>query len=144
MTFYDYRWAAGHGVVLASLVNVETDLYPYTKPRQIAPTSQPLELFPVRAITLDGAERGEGTLTHAWTFKALPWSAYTHILDTYFTVSGMVVASRAMTIYTRDPKMGYARYNAYALLPKQGDQLRFRQSLALDLVIRFSGLVKLA
>lgn len=141
---YPYAWAVGHDVPLENLILFEEDLYAITKPRRLAPTSQPLELFPIRVATLDGVERGEGNLTCVWEIRALPWAAYLHILDTKFTVSGTNIVSRPMTLYTRNDRMSFARYNATALRPLRGQQYSYRRQYVVDLLLRFNDLVELA
>lgn len=143
MATYNYAWAVGYNVPLLSLDNLETLLYPYTQPRTLAPTSQPLELFPVRVTTLDGAERGEGMVSTTWVFGALPLDAYLFLMDTYFKLVTVPVVSRAVTIYTRNERFGYSRYNAQALRPQLGEQYTFRRQRVFDLQIRFNFMVAL-
>jgi hypothetical protein len=143
MPIYDYRIANNWDISLGSLANVETMLKPYTGNRSIAPVSQFLEPFPIRERTLDGVERGEGTLSIVWTFRALPLAAFQYLIDTFFTVSGAQVASRQVTIYTRNHKFQYARYNANVQRPVVGAEYSHRKGFVVDITIRFDGLVAL-
>ena len=141
MAIYDYRWAIGSNVALSSLINVENDLLPYTRGVLIAPTTQPVNPFPIRNIALSGLVRGEGAITHTWTFSALPIAALDYILDTYLTVNNALVVSRAMTIYTRRHDRGaYNRYNCYLTLPAGGVDYQFRRGYALNLNLTFTRL----
>ena len=141
MPVYDYRWALGSNVALSSLTNVETDLLPYTHGITVAPTSQPVNPFPVRNVALSGVMRGEGTITHQWVFSVLPIAALDYILDTYLTVGGALVVSRAMTIYTRrHDRLTYNRYNCNLTLPAGGVDYQFKRGYVLNLTLTFTRL----
>ena len=141
MSFYDYRIAVGSSVALASLTNVETLLWPYTKPLAIAPRSQPVNLYPIRTALGSGRERGDGTINHAWEFTALKQAAVGYLLHTYLFASGI---STAVTIYTRLHSTGaYARYNAYANLPVPGQDMEYIRQGIFRMTLRFSDLVAL-
>lgn len=117
MPLYLYAWANGHNVVLASLANVEDYLWPYTRPRRIAPRSQPLDLFPVETQLMSGRVRGDGFLDHDWEMT-LPTDAYAFILNDKF--SGGSVKSVEQTVYTRRHDLNtYARANCYLVQPSQ-------------------------
>lgn len=117
MTLYDYRWANGFNIALINLSNVEDDLYPYTKPRRIAPRSQPVDPFPVETRLMNQRVRGDGEISHAWEI-VLPAKAYHYILTEKF--SGGTVKSVEQTIYTRRHDLEtYARYNCYLVQPSR-------------------------
>lgn len=142
MSFYDYRIAVGSSVALASLTNIETLLWPYTKPMAIAPRSQPVNAFPVRTTLGSGRVRGDGTITHQWEFTAIKQAAVNYLLNTLLFSGGAV--STAVTIYTRDhAAASYVRYNAFAVLPLPGQDIEYIRSGVLRMVIRFSDLVAL-
>lgn len=141
MAYYDYRIAVGSSVALASLSNIETLLWPYTRPLSIAPRSQPVNLYPVRTILGSGRERGDGMITHAWEFTALKQAAVGYLLHTYLFASSV---STAVTIYTRLHSTGaYARYNAYAVLPAPGQDMEYIRAGVFRLTLRFNDLVAL-
>lgn len=142
MANYDYRIAVGSSVALGSLVNVETLLWPYTKPRMIAPRSQMPDMFPVRTTLGSGRVRGDGSVQAAWEFSALPKAAVDYLMM-YLWSSGTAV-STAVTIYTRQHELDqYTRFNAYAVLPVPGQDLEYLRQGVLRMVVRFSDLVAL-
>jgi hypothetical protein len=138
---YDYRIAVGSSVALASLTNVETLLWPYTKPLAIAPRSQPVDLYPVRTTLGSGRVRGDGTINHTWEFTGIKQAAVQYLLHTLLFSSGV---STAVTIYTRLHSTGaYARYNCYAILPVPGQDLEYVRQGVYRMALRFSDLVAL-
>lgn len=142
MSFYDYRIAVGSSVALASLSNIEDVLYGVTRPRRIAPRSQPVNAYPVRTILGSGKERGDGTINHAWEFTAIPVTAVNYLLNVYLFSGGAV--STAVTIYTRVHSANtYARYNAWAVLPAPGSDLEYLRGNVCRLTLRFNDMVAL-
>ena len=120
---YEYAIAAGWGVALAALNNIETHigqqnrkdiggrLYP------LSISSLILDLFPVRTVLQSGRERGDGFINHEWNLRLVTYGAR-YLLFTYLT--NMTVVSKQVTIYTRRHINGdYARYNAYLVLPSR-------------------------
>jgi hypothetical protein len=141
MPYYDYRIAVGSSVALASLMNVETLLFPYTRPLQIAPRTQPVDLYPIRTTLGSGRVRGDGTINHVWEWTGIKQVAVQYFLHTYLFSSGV---STAVTIYTRLHSTGaYARYNAYAILPAPGPDLEYIRQGIYRMTLRFSDLVAL-
>jgi hypothetical protein len=147
MAYYDYRWGAGHGLALASLKNVENELYPYNKRSAggasfpVGIVSQPVDRFPVRTALASGEERGDGFVTHAWDLK-LTKLAVKYILDTY--LSSGAVMSVPVTIYTRRHELdAYARYSCYLILPQPGADLEYMRQGVFRLRLRFRHLVAL-
>lgn len=132
-----YKWAIGWDIALVDLINVSDDLYPYTRPRRFAPTAQPIEPLPVRAVPLSGGELGEGTLTGAWELTGVSVAGFAWLITNKWTVGGLRVASRKMTIYTPNDVMAFTRYNVYAMKPIAGREYRHRQDMILDILIRF-------
>lgn len=142
MPFYSYSIAVGSSVALASLSNIEDVLLPYTRPLRIAPRSQPVNAYPVRTVLGSGRERGDGLVTHAWEFTAIPVAAVDYLM-TYLFSSGTVV-STACTIYTRRHDLDdYARFNAQVILPVPGQDLEYLRQGVFRLVLRFNDLVAL-
>lgn len=136
-----FKWAAGLNQPTGSLTLVEEDLFAYTKPLQLHPNSQPVEPYPVRRLTLDGYERGDGALAAMWEFASLPLSALYYIFDTYLTTSGTLMDSAGMTIETlKRADDTYARYNGYLALPKLGDDYKIDGNRAVDVRLRYNGL----
>lgn len=130
-----HAWAPGHGVALASLINVSNQLFqhnyraPGSARRNIVITAPPVDAFPVRNIQGDGTERGDGMITHEW-FITLSGYAFEYVIDTY--LGGGATVSTAMTIYTRDYQQNtFKRYNAYLVLPsaRRGDIEYMRQNM---------------
>lgn len=120
---YDYRIAAGHGVALASLNNIETHIGQQNRKTAdgklfaVGISSPVLDTFPVRTPLLSGRERGDGNINHEWNLQLVTYGAR-YLLFTYLT--NMTVVSSAVTIYTRRHINGdYARYNAYLILPSR-------------------------
>lgn len=142
MPFYSYSIAVGSSVALASLSNIEDVLLPYTRPLRIAPRSQPVNAYPVRTVLGSGRERGDGLVTHAWEFTAIPVAAVDYLM-TYLFSSGTVV-STACTIYTRRHDLDdYARFNAQVILPVPGQDLEHLRGGKIRLTLRFNDLVAL-
>lgn len=135
---YDYRWAINHNVALGSLVNVEEDLFPYTKPKRIAPKTLPVNEFPVRDRVQAGYELGDGFIDHDWTM-VLPETAVEYVVETKFVLT--TVTYKAVTIYTRrHHRRDYARYNAYITLPVPGRDLEPLPNGLFRVVWRFTDL----
>lgn len=141
MPYYAYAWAAGWGVALASLANVETDLHPYTQLLNLAPKSQPVDPYPVRTILASGRERGDGRIDHAWEMT-LPTDALEYVIETKFALTS--VASVKVTINTRRHEMDdYARYNAWLSLPQSGVDMVYLRRGVLRVTFRFTALLAL-
>jgi hypothetical protein len=142
MGIYDYRIAVGSSVALASLVNVETLIWPYTKPRTIAPRSQIPDLYSIRTTLGSGRVRGDGSAQAAWEFTAIPVAAVDYLMT--YLWSGGTAISTAVTIYTRQHELDqYTRFNAYAVLPVPGQDIEYIRQGVLRMVIRFNDLVAL-
>lgn len=138
MPVFQFAWATGWDVPLVSLSNVEDDLRPYAQLRVIAPQATLVESLPVRAIALSGEEQGEGTLVFQWRFSGMPKAAFQYILSSKYTVGGVLVASRMMTVYTRADDLTFVRYNVYAAKPIAGREYTLRQGkTVVDTLIRF-------
>lgn len=137
-----YAWANGHGVALAALKQVETDLWPYTHPVLLAPKARPLNLYPVRSALASGGERGDGFIRYAWGFDAMPIAAFDYILDTYYNGGTGVQHSLTLNV-RRHERLSYARCNAYAFLPNEGDDYTYDRRLVRDLRLRFTVLTLL-
>lgn len=150
MTFpplYSYAWAAGSGVALVSLRNVETDIGARNRRsatdaiRRVAIQSQPVNAFPLRTPMDDGSERGDGLIQHQWTMVLCKFGVK-YVLDTYLS-SGAAV-SAAMTIYTRRHELdSYVRYNAYLILPNPGQDIEYIRHGVFRVTWRFTNLVAL-
>ncbi len=142
MPFYSYSIAVGSSVALASLSNIEDLIWPYTKPRRIAPRSLIPDMYPVRTALGSGRVRGDGSVQAAWEFSALPKAAVDYLM-TYLWSSGTAV-STAVTLYTRQHELDqYTRFNAYAVLPVPGQDIEYLRQGVLRMVIRFNDLVAL-
>jgi len=142
---YDYRIAAGHGVALASLNNIETHIgqqnriTPTGKLFPVGITSPVLDLYPVRVDLTSGRQRGDGFITHEWNLQLVTYGAR-YLLNTYLT--NMTVVSSAVTIYTRRHINGdYARYNAYLVLPsRQSGDIAYLGQGKFNVRLRFNKL----
>ena len=142
MPFYSYSIAVGSSVALASLSNVEDLIYPYTKPRRIAPRSQMPDMYPVRTTLGSGRVRGDGSAQAAWEFSGIPKAAVDYFMT--YLWSGGTVVSTAVTIYTRQHELDqYVRANAYAVLPVPGQDIEYLRQGVFRMVIRFNDLVTL-
>lgn len=141
MAIQDYRWGAGHNAELAALVNVETDLYPYTRPRRTAVQSQPIDPYPVETRLASGAVRGDGFITQQWQM-VMTQEALAYALAK-FGLTG--AKSATVTIYTREHDLGtYGRYNAYLVRPStQSNTLEYVRQGILRVTWRFMRLVRL-
>lgn len=124
MAFLDYRWAAGNGVALASLVNFEDDVKPNNakvaggKLYPVVVKASSPNLFPVRDLAMSGVERGDGLVEVIWAVQ-LATLGYQYIQDAYLSSGAAVNA--AMTIFTRVRRANtYTRYNANLILPDPG------------------------
>lgn len=143
-----YLWAVNHNVALASLTNVARDLKSYNLNHLVPPVAQPVDIFPIRVITLNGKEHGEGNLSLVWSFGIMTPEALDYICDTFLTTGGNPVTSKAVTIYTpRHDRLAFQRYNAYMVYPQppngvrgtSGDY-RFERGFIRDLNLRFLSL----
>ena len=139
---YSYAIGLGSGVALASLIDAEALLYPYTKPRRIVPRSQMPDTYPVRTTLGSGRVRGDGAIDHSWEYTAIPVAAVDYLMS-YLWAGGTVV-STAVTINTpRHDLDDYGRFNAYAILPVPGTDMEYIKQGVMRLTIRFSELVGL-
>lgn len=144
----EYAWAAGHGVALASLNAVATELRAHNYRAvgglryAVEPTSQPVDLFPVRTLLGSGVERGDGRVDHEWQMTLTTY-ALEYVLDTYLS-SGAVV-SAAMTINTRRHDLNaYGRYNCYLTLPSRSRRdIEYVRQNVVRVTWRFTRLVAL-
>jgi hypothetical protein len=143
---YDYRIAMGFNVPLGSMTNVETLLSPYQGLYPSAPTSPQLNRYPVRDMTGAGYERGDGRLDHPWNWRVWLRATMDYVVTNWFTVSGVIVVSRPMTIYTplHDRNGVYVRCNAYGTLFVPDDDGAFRLKRFDDPQLRFTKLIPLA
>lgn len=137
----DYRWAVGHDVALNNLHNVETDLYPYTRPRRTAVQSQPIDPLPIETALASGAGRGDGFINHEWQIMMT-----TAALKYALTKFGLTTAtSAAATIYTREHDMEqYGRYNAYIWRPSPANRrLEYIRRGVVRVTWKFTRLIRL-
>lgn len=141
MTFYDYRWAAGFNVALGSLANVEDDLFAYTRPRRIAPRSQPVDPLPVETALANGAGRGDGFITLEWEM-VMPQAALTYALTKFGLTSAKTAPA---TIFTREHDLGqYGRYNAYIWRPSSANgRLEYLRRSLFRVTWRYTRLIRL-
>jgi len=142
MAFFDYRIGAGHNVALADLRKVEdfAEISPRNRPRP--PVSQPVNIFPVRTPTLEGAEHGDGFINHVWQWTGQTAAALKFIEDTFLTNG--TVSSAKTTIYTRlHNRDTFKRYNCYVVLPVPGQDYRYDRGKISNLRLRFRNLVAL-
>lgn len=137
----DYRIASGAAVALVSLQNIETAIYPFTRPRRLPPRTSPVNLYPVRKVTISGREYGDGNVSHIWEWDVLPLTALNFIQTTYVGASAV---SAAVTIYTRlHDAQTYVRYSAFIVRPVPGVDYTIRQTRAIGLQLRFTSLIAL-
>jgi len=142
---YQYAWAAGHNVALASLTNVEIDIGNYNYRQTggglfpVAIQTQPVDAFPIRTMVDAGYERGDGIINHAWTMTLAKFGIK-RILDEFLS-SGTIV-SAAVTINTRRHELdSYVRANCYLTLPKPGQDIRYIRHNTFEVTLRFTNLV---
>lgn len=108
---FEYAIAAGWGVDPETLVNIEALL---GQP----PLSQPPDEFPVRTVTLDGQEWGDGRVDHELLFlDFIPVSKIKVIEDTFHS-SGTVVSAPVTLQVRHHQRDAYALYEAYSILPQ--------------------------
>jgi hypothetical protein len=137
MTYYDYRWATGHDVALASLTNVENDLATYAVQKPFAIRSQPVNTFSQVRETLDGYVIMDGLFDHTWQISALTRAGVKYIEDTYMTSN----ESTAITIYTRrHNRESYTRYNAYIKPFTFGDDIDYQRNKFVNITLTFTNL----
>lgn len=136
-SFSDYRWKAGFDQPLVDLVNIETELWTYTRPRHFAPNSPPIRYFPVLDTGLDAIPRAQGNITHVWQFGFLPQIAFKYLITTKFTVSSVQVTYHEATIYTPDfATMTHQRWNARFIRPIEDDDYTAIGSIVSNLQLR--------
>lgn len=118
---YQFAYALGYGVALASLRNVETTVGAQNRMVASGPvnpigiSSPILDPFPVRDRRLDGPWRGDGLIDHEWTMILAAYGVAWWINNVF---SGGTVVSVPMTIYTLRAELNvYARYSCDATLP---------------------------
>lgn len=138
---HSYRIAPGANVALASLVNVEQI------PQLARPPSNviPIDPFPIRTQMLSNNTYGDGALSHEWPFDSLLITGLNYIISQYLTTGGVVVASKAVTIYTnlRD-RAYYARFTGSLEYPVPDQDYKLDGLYCRNLKLRFNGLVMLA
>jgi hypothetical protein len=146
MPLYDYRIGSGHGLALGSLTNIENLIWPYVRPRLVAPSSPPINWAPVKTQLMDGSRSGDGRVDHVWEFSVLPLTALDYLIDLLLTTGGVIVDSKACTIYTPDWEAGgtSVRCNAYILRPQPGIDYTRRGRKAIGLRWPFQDLRVLA
>jgi hypothetical protein len=141
MPFYDYRIAAGHGVALVSLTNIEA----------ITPSSDRAFYYPMASPFYNPGDykfRGDGKLYISgapsidWQFSVMTLPQYQYLKTTYCAggYSGFV------TIYTRTGGTAYTRHNATMIVPKEADlQPQWRSASARyeDVKVKFTRLTAL-
>lgn len=111
--FADYRIAAGNGVALGSLTNIES-ITPTNDRRFKPPRSMGLRNPGVYRVRGNGTVYIAGFPSTVWLFEPMTWLQYEYFNSTWLNsaYSGLV------TIYTLSAKNTYTRYNAVATLPK--------------------------
>lgn len=115
MPQYDYRIAAGHGVALVSLTNIES-ITPTNDIAFRAPRAFGLRDVGIFKIRGDGLNYTAGYASVIWRFDVLSWRQYEYLQTTYCNSA----FDGKVTIYTRTSKTSstYTRYNAILKLPK--------------------------
>jgi len=140
MARYSYAINSGWNVALVSLVNPEDRAEFMILGNTAPPTTQPVNLFPVRRIAASGAVRGFGRVDHVWTWPLLPQAAVQY-LETLLFSSGTVVSAQ-VTINTRKQNTAsYARYNAYAELFLPDTSYTYDRTMFRNVQLQFRGLV---
>lgn len=142
MAFTEYRIAVGHNVPLVNMPLIEDILWPYTKPRRIAPRSQPPDLFPIRTTLGSGRVRGDGAAQAAFEFTAIPVAAVNYLLHTYLFPGGLVSAAVTVLVRLHDANT-HSRFNAYAILPVPGQDMAYIRQNVMNMILRFNDLVAL-
>lgn len=115
MPFEDYRIAAGWGVQLASLTNIES-IVP-TSDRAFVPPDVYGSYDPGQIrIRADGTVYLAGFTSVRWRFSVMTRAQHRYLQTTYCNSS----YSGKVTIYTRTDagSATYTRYNAILILPK--------------------------
>lgn len=139
----DSAWGAGWNVPDGSLVLFSTDLSPYTVPRMgitITPRAPLIDMFPIRSLTLDGSERGDGQVNLNWGVAGVYYAAEGYIEDTY--LSGGTIVSAKMTIVTWQRNHNVLKkFNCWLNLPKPGQDYSYDSNFVLDLQLRFTDLI---
>lgn len=137
MAYYTHSIAAGHGVALVSLVNIE-DITPSGDVAFKYPLASPLFDPGVFRIRGDGTVYTAGFPSVEWKFIGMTKKQYEYARTTWCAGGwgGLV------TIYTRPGTIAYARYNATLTLPKPSD-LKWETSAFGDVTFKFTRLVVL-
>lgn len=115
-----YKIAEGYNIALASLTLINPQ-----------PTTRGVQ-YTERAVNLDG------TFTQAGPYCEMLWSAVGTEADylTLLTQFGLNDSiSNAVTVYLRNERLQYTRYNATATLPALGQDGSWSQYFLRDLVI---------
>lgn len=137
---YSYAIGTGWNTALASLTNPENLSVFVVRGQPAPPTSQPVNLFPIREVTGGGKPYGYGRVDHVWLWPLLPQLAVKWIEDTLFS-SGTVVSAQ-VTINTRlHNRDTYVRYNAYAELFAPGRDYTYDRKMFRNVALLFYGLV---
>lgn len=147
MAYSSYAWAAGHGVALNALKNIENELLTYNRQTAggaifpVGIRSQPVDMFPVRTRLMNGTERGDGLVDHVLEMTIADM-AVDYVLDTYLS-SGTAV-SAAMTFYLRRHELRtFARFNGYLVLPQPRQDMQYIRQGVMRVAWRLTNLVAL-
>lgn len=130
-----YALEAGHDVADSSLRTLQAIL---ATPLPVDVASQPLNLYPVRELTLSQRVIGYGNLVQVWTVKALPAELFRTFMGEFFAVESDLDV--AVTIRTRKHDIGaatFARYNAYLARPVPGEDYTYERGAVRNLTLRF-------
>lgn len=137
---YQYAIGSGWNTALTSLTNPENLSQFVVRGNPAPPTSQPVNLYPIREITGSGQPIGHGRVDHVWLWPLLPQAAVLWLEDTFFS-SGTVVSAQ-VTINTRLHNRGtYSRFNAYAELFAPGRDYTYDRQMFRNVALIFHGLV---
>lgn len=142
-----YAVAAGWNAADGSLTLVSELLRAYTVPylgTTLEPRSGLVNTFPIRSLTLNGAERGDGMIMNPnWFFGGMPIAAFRYWLTTFF--SSGTVTSVPLTIVTAryDVSAIWVKANVHAQLPIQGVDYTYDSQNAISLTQRFGDYIQL-
>lgn len=138
MALYQYKFGAGWDTPLANLLNPEVCSEFRVNGRNMPPTTQPVNLYPVRTSAMSGRVFGDGNVDHIWRWTVLPREAIALIKTTLALTSAV---SAQATINTRVHETNtYERFNCWVELFIPEVDYRYDRRMFRDVVLRFHDL----
>lgn len=143
-----YSWFPGFNAADGSLVLISDDLAPYTVPAlgslPYTAKSGLIDTFPIRSMTLDGQNRGDGMIMAKLTFTVMPVTAFQYILATYFSSGTVVSVPMTLGLAQYGISTIWQKWNAWMTLPQPFVTYSYDSQNMLGVTISLSDLILLS